>query len=468
MTRYQYKCILLSDIIITSDAATEAPSDALDYIPGSKFLGIVASQLYDEEQTEKTLDLFHNGTVRYGDATLFHKKNTYLKPPFSWFYEKGNSVYDEIYIHHLLKSTDKQLKQVRSGYFSPESKALISLDKGFSLKSAQDHKKRKSKDGQMFGYQSLKAGTEWIFEVTDEEGSYADEIKNILVGKHRIGRSRSAEYGLVEIKYIGQVPETNTETISNQLVIYAKSNLCFIDEETGNYTAQPAAKQLCGDENAAILWKYCQVRSRNYKTWNRHRWNKDADRIIIERGSVFVLKLSKEVSSDFFNNGIGNHKNEGFGEVIINPDFLNSSKETLDFKFNKEKIFSYQKSLVEKAETDDLVFNALQKIHQRNDFEFQIDKMVNQFKNDHKGIFEGISKSQWGTLRNYGKHTIKRDDFITLVFDTKSGFLYTGQSEKEWRQKSRRTILKDHLEKINDRQFFPFILKLSSQMSKRD
>src|SRR5699024_6023908 len=117
----------------------------------------------------------------------------------------------------------------------------------------------------------------------------------------------------------------------NQLVIYAKSNLCFIDETTGNYTAQPTAKQLCGDENAEILWKDCQVRSRNYKIWNRHRWNKDADRIIIERGSVFVLKLSKEVSSEFFSNGIGSHKNEGFGEVIINPDFLNSSKETLDF-----------------------------------------------------------------------------------------------------------------------------------------
>ena len=155
MRRYQYKCTLLSDIIITSDAATEAPSDALDYIPGSKFLGIVAGKLYDEKQREKTLDLFHNGIVQYGDATLYHKNNTYLRPPFSWFIEKGNSVHDEVYIHHLLRSTDKQLKQVRTGYFSPESETLIALDKSYALKSAHDSNKRRSKDGKMFGYQSL-------------------------------------------------------------------------------------------------------------------------------------------------------------------------------------------------------------------------------------------------------------------------------------------------------------------------
>jgi len=468
MKKYQYKCKLLSDIIITSDAATEAPSDVLDYIPGSKFLGIIAGKLYDENNQEKTLDLFHNGTVSYGDATLLHENNPYLKAPFSWFYEKGESIYEEVYIHHLLKSTDKQLKQVRSGYFSPKAKTMISLDKGFSLKSAQDSKKRKSKDGQMFGYQSLKAGTEWIFEISDEKGIYSEEIKSILEGKHRIGRSRSAEYGLVEIEFAGEVSKTDTQSIQNQLVIYAKSNLCFIDEKTGNYTAQPTAKQLCGDENAKILWGKSQVRIRNYKTWNRHRWNKDADRVIIERGSVFVIKLDKEVSSDFFINGIGSHKVEGFGSVLINPDFLNSSGETLNYNFSKRRIYTYQKSLVQKGDADEVIFNALKSIHQRNDFDYQIDKAVNQFKNDHKNVFEGISKSQWGTLRNYAKHLNTRENFNTMVFDKESGFVYTGQSEMEWRQKSRRSILEKHLEKLTDKQFFPFILKLSSQMSKRN
>lgn len=468
MKKYKYKCTLLSDVIITSDAATESPSEALDYIPGSKFLGIIAAQLYDESQPEKTLDLFHNGTVKYGDATLYYDNEKYLKAPFSWFTEKGRSIYDEVYIHHLVTSTGKQLKQVRSGYFSPKSGNMISLEKGFALKSAHDAENRRSKEGQMFGYQSLKAGTEWVFEVTDKKGDYAEEIKNILNGKHRVGRSRTAEYGLIKVEFLKESSINETRNFSKQLVIYASSNLCFIDEKSGEYTAQPTAEQLCGNKNAEILWDLSQVRSRNYKTWNRHRWNKDADRIIIERGSVFVIKINETISEKYFQEGIGVHKNEGMGQVLINPDFLHSNNELLNLKLSKQEIRSYQKSFVKKGEKDDLVLNTLQSIYERNDLDFEIDKMVNAFKREHKDVFEGISKNQWGTLRNYGKHLNKKSDFMKLIFDIKSGFVYTGQSESEWRKKSRRSILENHLKDISDKQFFPFILKLSSQMSKRD
>lgn len=468
MKIYQYKCTLLSDIIITSDAATEAPSEALDYIPGSKFLGIVAGKLYDEEQKTKTLDLFHNGVVQYGDATLYYNGKSFLKSPFSWFTEKGKSIYDKIYLHHLLTKTDLQLKQVRTGYFSPETQAVISLNLGFSLKSAQDFNKRRSEDGKMFGYQSLKAGTEWIFEIIDEKGIYSEEIKNVLVGKQRIGRSRSAEYGLIDIQFLQEEHRENQRQFSNEIIIYAKSNLCFVDEVTGAYTAQPSAEQLCGEKDAAILWNKSQVRSRNYKVWNRHRWNKDGDRIIVERGSVFVVKINRDVSEAFFKKGIGSHKSEGFGQVIVNPDFLRSSNEFLGFKLSKQEIGPYQKSLVVNGESDDLIFKVLQDISKRKDISYQIDKLVNQFKNDHKGLFDGISKSQWSTLRNYGKHLTNRKDFMTMVFDKESGFVYRGQSENEWRQKNRRIVLQEKLETIDSRHFFPFVLKLSSQMSKRN
>lgn len=468
MKIYQYRCTLLSDIIITSDAATEAPSDALDYIPGSKFLGIVAGKLYDEEQKTKTLDLFHNGVVQYGDATLYHNGQSFLKSPFSWFTEKDKSIYDKIYLHHLLTTTDLQLKQVRTGYFSPETRTVVSLDFRFSLKSAQDSNKRRSEEGKMFGYQSLKAGTEWTFEVTDEKGIYSEEIKSVLGGKQRIGRSRSAEYGLIDIQFLQEGHRKNPGHFSDEIIIYAKSNLCFIDEVTGAYTAQPTTSQLCGENDAHILWDKSQVRSRNYKIWNRHRWNKDVDRIIVERGSVFVLKINRNVPEAFFEKGIGSHKSEGFGQVIVNPDFLQSNNEFLGFKLSKEEINPYQKSFVKSGKSDDLIFKVLQDISKIKDISYQIDKLVNQFKNDYKGLFDGISKSQWSTLRNYGKHLTNRKDFMTMVFDKESGFVYRGQSENEWRQKNRRIILENNLQKIGNQEFFPFILKLSSQMSKRN
>jgi len=467
MKHYQYKCKLLSDIIITSDAATEGYSESLDYIPGAKFLGIVAGKLYDMAQTEKTLALFHNGKVQFGDALPYVEDEQLLKVPFAWFYAKGNSLSDTIYLHHKIKENSGiQLKQARSGYFSPENKFYASVDQDFSLKSAQDSKKRRSADSKMFGYFSLKAGSEWTFRVKDNTGNYADEIKNILDGKHRIGRSRSAEYGLVEIEFLKEIENKVAQKLTGELVLYAQSNLCFYDSVTGQATAQPTGEQLTGDKNATLLWDKSQVRSRNYKTWNRHRANKDAERVIIERGSVFVVKMDNEVSSKYFENGIGSHLNEGFGQVLINPSFLISENERLSFSLEKKKIQYQPETRVAEGENDALILECLEQIKLRNDQDYQIGRRVNDFIKEYKSTFKGISKSQWGVLRNYGKNLDKVEHFETLIFDKTSGFLYRGQSESEWRAKNRRVILEDYLKALDASIYLPFVVQLSNQMAK--
>ena len=470
MKVYQYRCKLLTDVIITSDAATEGYSEALDYIPGAKFLGIVAGELYNMDDADQTLDLFHNGTVQYGDACPFIQEEPLFKVPFSWFYAKGDGLSDTIYLHHKIKKNSGiQLKQARTGYFSFNKKFFTSIEQDFALKSAQDAFKRKSAKGQMFGYFSLKAGTNWGFTVKDKNGKYADEIKRILIGKHRIGRSRSAEFGLVEITFDKEIAPEGTQVFKDEIVIYAQSNLCFYDTKTGQTTAQPIGEQLTGDKDSLILWDKSQVRSRNYKTWNRHRANKDSERIIIERGSVFLVKLGSEVSSAFFENGIGSYLNEGFGSVLINPVFLESNVETLPFTLKKQEPVYQSTFIVEKGENDTEILKSLEQIKLRADSNYQVSKRVNDFIKEHKSIFNGISKSQWGVLRNYGKNLDKIDHFEKLIFDKKSGFLYTGQSEKEWRAKDRRGILKNYLSELKKEQislYFPFIVQLSNQMAK--
>lgn len=466
MKQYQYKCKLLSDIVITASAATEGYKESLDYIPGSKFLGIVASKLYNEQDKEKTLALFHNGTVRFGDATPVLDGNVLQKVPFSWYHIKGESLSDTIYLHHKIESSKLQLKQARTGYFSPEAKVFTSVDQDFSLKSAHDPVKRKSKDSQMYGYYSLKSGTVWSFIVTDEEGKYAEEIKSVLEGKHRVGRSRSAEYGLVEIKFDRELQSPEPATFSNQVILYAKSNLCFYDEKTGRSTAQPSGAQLTGDPGAKIFWSRSQIRTRNYKTWNRYRFNKDADRVIIERGSVFVIQLSKEVSGAFFDKGIGSHKNEGFGEVLVNPPFLLSSLDQLPFRLKKVSIENKISYPVEKGREDDLILKNLQRLKFQNNFDLKIDELVNQFIKEHGSTFKGLTKSQWGTLRNYGKNLERKDHFEKLIFDHESGFVYRGQSEKEWRKNGRRDVLRKYLSQLPEEHYLAFVVKLSNQMAK--
>ena len=67
MDKLTFECELLSQVVLISVSATEGYHKSLDYIPGSKFLGIVARKLYNTEERngQQLLDLFHNGTVRY-------------------------------------------------------------------------------------------------------------------------------------------------------------------------------------------------------------------------------------------------------------------------------------------------------------------------------------------------------------------------------------------------------------------
>ena len=68
MKTLKYKCTLLSDIILTQNAGTKTQQGTLDFIPGNAFLGIAASKLYGTLSQEESLEMFHSGHVRFGDA----------------------------------------------------------------------------------------------------------------------------------------------------------------------------------------------------------------------------------------------------------------------------------------------------------------------------------------------------------------------------------------------------------------
>ena len=473
MKRIKFECKLLSDVVLKSSSATEGFIDNLDYIPGAKFLGIAAGLLYDEKQIGKTLDLFHNGDTRFGDAHIALDGIRTSKVPASWFFKKGEGVGDEKYLHHKLSKEMKQdlsskgiqLKQARKGYFV--SNKYTVLENNFSIKSAYDSSARKAKDSQMYGYYALPKGSSWIFYVDTKE-EYSKEIINALEGRKRIGRSRSAEYGLVEIKRNSeQTAFDNVVINAGEVIIYADSNLCFYDNY-GQNTLQPDVSELGLPEGSKILWDKSQVRTRKYQTWNNKRYNRDADRMIIEKGSVIVVNTIAEVNTSDFENGIGAHRNEGFGNIIINPTFLSSKSERIDLKLEKYEIENPElKYFIENGGKDELLKTFLKAKQEEKRRILTVDKMVNEFTKNNLSKFGGITPSQWGQVRNYAKHAANEKVLIDLLFRSEFGYFMHGQSEHKWRAGNKRIILKDYLEKnVPTGSRIEFIQKLASEMGK--
>lgn len=482
MKRLEFECKLLSDVVIKSTSATEGNNKGLDYIPGSKFLGIAANNLYDTNNMDDTLNIFHNGNVFFGDAHIKINDERSLKVPSDWFYKKGEDISGDIFLYHKLTKKTKlkftnegvQLKQARKGYFA-ESGSSISLENNFAIKSAYDSENRKAKESQMYGYFSFPKGSTWCFYVDTEE-DYVELLIKALVGRKRIGRSRSAEFGLSDISFIKEIDRENKGIIKpGEISIYAESNLCFYDDY-GQNTLQPTVEALNLPKDSVINWAKTQIRSRKYQTWNGKRYNRDADRMIIEKGSVIIVELKSGIDASVFENGIGAHKNEGFGHVLINPGFLFSSSDKVELKLNN---VSYSENdtiyFIKKGENDDLLIRYLENQVNEKKHELNVDELVNTFIKAHKTMFNEISHSQWGQVRNYAKHAANEDVLYDLLFLKGLGYFMHGQTEHKWRKNNRRGILEDFIFGSDSKKIkasvsvgskIDFIQKLSSEMGK--
>jgi len=484
----QYRCTLLADVILNVKAATEGNNSTLDFIPGNNFLGIVAKQ-YPKFSKEEQMEIFHSGKVRFGDAhpvVYQHEDIRSVRTPFSLFHPKMKNATDECYVHHYYhedKEHPLQLKQCRTGFYAfDEQKGFpAEVKRSFAIKSAYDRERRRAKDEDMYGYESLDAGLSFLFEVECESDDVAEKISKYLVGTHRIGRSRSAQYGLVEIETASfRHPKGSTAPISidgqSYVVVYAESRLIFLDDN-GICTFQPTPEQLgISDENAEIDWAKSQVRTFQYAPWNSTRKCRDTDRCGVEKGSVFVVKVSSALPTE--SQCIGSYKNEGFGKVIYNPEFLQveTGKNGVPrFKLQKPKEINNEKTAVISSEKPLLKF-----LRTRRDTEIadsEIMQRVNDFVEKNKKTFtEDKFASQWGNIRSIAMRETNSGELSVALFgenifkpeekkDETDGYLTHGTAKDKWSERGRLKLLRQFAEN-NKQHLRKAIVNLASEMAK--
>jgi len=380
MKKSYFKVKLLSDVVLQATSNNEGKIENLDFIPGSVFLGIVAKhyELFGKD----SFDIFHNGKVRFGDATLMINNKKSYKIPLTFFYEKLHK--ENIYNYHLLDNPFKygQLKQIRKGYINDEfHKNEISYS--YRQKSAYDKKLRKSKDSAMFGYSAIQKETEFVFCLEYDENINISQVKQFLVGKKNIGKSKTAEYSLVEISEISSIDEIEE---NDGLVLYFDSRVVLFDEN-GNPTTD--VKYIC--KNLDVDYEKTQIKISTFTPYNFVRKTKDYERVCIEKGSVVVVKNLTNSQKEEIKKGVGAYLSEGFGKILINPDFLTKEKiefkkledkkEDITFKENETIQFLHNK---QKAKTD----------------KFYLEDEVQNFIKVYWTLYKDISKSQWGAIRS--------------------------------------------------------------------
>lgn len=442
MNEKYFKCTLNSDIVLNASLATEGNMTTLDYIPGSNFLGMVAAAVYAKESgfsDQQKVDLLHGEKVSFGDAVILKDGKLNYTMPFMYFRDKLKTS-EHIYLHHLINhekgivinGTKLQLKQERTGFMNADGVIIESINKTFALKSAQNRETRTSKESAMFGFESIKAGQEFIFSIKYTSDAEIEIIEKLLIGKKRIGKSKSAEFGLVDIQHLSIPIKIGTFQENDFTLVYAESNLCFIDEETGQSTYQPKPKQL-GLESGEIDWNISSIRTYTYSPWNAKRNTSNMQRNCIAKGSVFYVKNGK--MNDHDDKPIGEFTAEGLGRVIYNPEFLKGKDGgILDFKIEpKEK----PKEASKITPGEDYKTNLGQKLfskYVKKQLELQVaKKVVAELKEGLNDNLKNITPSQWGGIRAIATNETNIDKLYVKLFANQTGYLTHGVAdEKHW------------------------------------
>ena len=470
MRKIDFSCTLLSDVVINADANTEGNIMVHDYVPGSNFLGIVA-KAYDRFG-DRAFDVFHSGKIRFGDAHPVLGDEIALRPPLSWHFQKGTGATDGELFNLLwmsekdlrsLTANNIQLKQLRNGFFAAHSNTYTSLNHRYYQKSAYDAKKRRSKTGSMFGYSSLAAGLVLGFSLHIDENVEEEIVKRVidlLEGEHRLGKSRSAQYGRVIIKRMDTAwsdPVTTSHNDNGSMFIYSRGRLAFANTQ-GHPILQPDPILLHLPEGAGIDWHKSHIRVGSLASYNGARRTRDYRRFYLDKGSVLVVKnLPRHFDPiqwlDMHGGALGNWRSEGFGDVLINPHFLKEQRITLLRQSDR-----MGGAIAQTRRKNEKLSAWLKMRHTRKVDELEILSEVKKFIQENASLYRGISASQWGTLRAFCRY----DDFLQRA----SGYVESGEASKKQWEGERKAILWDVLKKMDNERGRFFLQLLASEMVK--
>jgi len=320
-----YRIDLLSDVIVTADAATEGGHDCLNYLPGSLLAGVFAGSLKPFPAQE-----YLSGKMLFGDALPLVDGEIAYPVPLSLHKPKGagneltpfNGLGSDLEEEGKARRPVEQLRNV----FMSAGGRIVSPRTHYRMKTAIDcDKGGRAADNQLFGYQSIASGQSFAAPVWCEDESAADRIEGILTsGYVRLGRSRSAEYGSVRITRMtqppGAVPESHRD---GSMTVFLVSDLAL--ERNGRPVLAPQGDDI-GLPGASLDLSRTFLRTRSYTPWNAYHNTRMTERQVICHGSVLtftgVTSEKLEEWKEAFSRGLGSYRQEGLGSILIDPAFV--------------------------------------------------------------------------------------------------------------------------------------------------
>lgn len=342
---------------------TKAPIKTdLSYISGSTIRGAYINLYINKNKIKEDISLNENyrrkllsDSIRFFDAYPKIDGNYSIPTPLC-FYATKNEIKKfsrdkksiDI-INEFKNNIEEGCQRVNKSEFSIIKDKKINL---ISVKRIENlHNCKKMEKENIFRYEAIDKG-QGFYTIIQCEDDLADEVANLIDENILyIGGSKSSGYGRCEVSVEGifnyneikskyEIGQENNNILNG----YKKLNIFFmsdaiVKDEFGNLQSTildsliekklgiKIIKEVCGktvDEKGNNLYK-ASIISKDVKGYNAMWKTKVGSETAIKAGSVITYsyegELDKEKIRQFEIDAIGSRKNEGYGRILINPNF---------------------------------------------------------------------------------------------------------------------------------------------------
>ena len=348
--KLSYKITTLSPIVLAKEVGEQNTINTEKYIPSTTVRGLFANRFIKKfnlgrsaHQDENFYNLFLKNEIIFTPAYPSKENKTYY-PALYLHKEKGKD--DNVVYNILEKNPDtiktKPLKKMICYLNENEGIYAYDVSTTFYFHNARDREKGHSVGEEIFYYEAVNEGEEFEGFIIGDEG-YLEEIKKIYGGKFTsfIGRSKSAQYSLVNIEF-GNIEDTDdledmeyeftkyefTIVATSPIILYNESGFSDISIKTLKHYLEKHFACKVDVEKIVARTEYVE----NFVgIWGM----KNTRDLAYSPGSAFKIKISgcnnlKEKLNNLLKYGFGENTELGFGRIKL----YFSLREEYDIKHN--------------------------------------------------------------------------------------------------------------------------------------
>lgn len=347
MHKLKFRITAKSDLLFARLSGERNTVSTYDYIPGTTILGIFAGKyiskynLGNSANTDENFrKIFLDGVIKFSNCYIIGKNTEYEMYPLPKALNHHKRKSDKFFNYLNDKSSDciKEENKNISDFKSATGYGIIiekniytkNVSKGLNFHHKRDKSTGSTEKGMIFNYEYIKPGTVFHGELTGSK-EYLETLKETIIENEilRAGRSKSAQYGEIILKWNGDISEviynekktgntvSRATTLISDLIIYNEYGMPSTDYgDLEKYLKKASGS---GDLKVRKMYLYQD----NFENYVSHWKLKKPLEACFAKGSCFIIEgIDENKLNEWETNGIGERTGEGFGSIKVDyPDY---------------------------------------------------------------------------------------------------------------------------------------------------